>query len=123
MMDGNQKKAERAAAALRAVGIKSAEATHTGRVTLSPEDSMKMLLLTQEDGLKLIEMEQRVRRGIKSEVCALQERLARLAKLANHSADLCKKGKHILDSYATGGRDGHVSTNCLACDHHVDGYD
>ena len=124
-MAKSEQKAAQAVNALRAVGIESARQGDGDlcMVTLTPEDAMKMLLLTQEDGLKLIETEQRIRLGVKREVADIRGRLARLEKLAGHSSALCKKGEHILESHATGGRDGHVSTNCLACDYHADGYD
>lgn len=84
---------------------------------------MKMLLLTDEDSQKVFDGERKIRAGIKQEVKDLKARMSRLAKLANHSPQLCKKGEHITESFATGGRSGHCVTRCLACDHRVDGYD
>lgn len=117
-----KEKALRAAEMLRSAGIKSAQA-YNQVVQITPEDAMKVLLITEEDVGQILKGEQRIRDGVKSEIKDLQERLARLAKLANHSPELCAKGKHIMESYATGGRSGHCVTRCLACDYRQDGYD
>ena len=53
----------------------------------------------------------------------LKGQMVRLEKLAAHSPELCKQGKHITESYATGGRSGHCVTRCLVCDYRQDGYD
>ena len=118
-------KAERAANALKAVGIVSARPGDGdyASVTVSPQDAMKMLLLTDSDAARVLESERKIRLGVKQEIEGIKKRIDRLERLANHSPDLCQKGEHILDSWATGGRSGHVRTICLACDFSQDGYD
>jgi len=123
------KKIERAVSALKALGIESAQALHTTAgadptmVGISPEDAMKMLLLTEEDTAKLIQFSERVLGSVKTETKNVMGLLTRLVKLSQHSPDLCTKGEHITDSFATGGRRGHVLTRCLACTKTWDGYD
>lgn len=92
-------------------------------VTMSPEDAMKVLLITEDDVGKILKGEEKIRAGIKSQVSDIRGLLERLETLAKHSPELCKKGKHITESYATGGRSGHCVTRCLACDYRQDGYD
>jgi len=122
MNEEEKTKAEKAAAALRAVGIESAWAENTS-VSVTPEDAMKLLLLTDSDTVKLVEFAERARHNIAAEVGNVKAKLDRLQRLAGHSPELCKKGDHVLDSFATGGRNGHVLTRCLCCDYSVDGYD
>ena len=123
----SHEKVKRAASLLRSAGIESARAgvgqDGAFSVMLTAEDALKMLLLTDSDAAKLLDGERMIRGGVMGEVRSLKKKLERLEKLASHSPELCKKGEHILDSYATGGRDGHVRTNCLACDYSQDGYD
>ena len=121
-MDPNLQKADKAIKLMHAMGVESAQVGRLG-ITISVEDAMKLLLLTDEDHQKFLDGERRIRAGIKSEVKDLKARMARLVKLANHSPQLCKKGEHITESYPTGGRSGHCVTRCLACDYRVDGYD
>ena len=123
------KKIEQAVRALKALGIDSAQGLHITSgadptmVGISPEDAMKMLLLTEEDTAKLIRFSERVLQSVKSETTKVVNILARLQKLATHTPDLCVKDEHITDSFATGGRRGHMLTRCLACDKTWDGYD
>jgi len=120
--DAKKQRAEKAATALRAVGLKSAGAEHD-YVCLSPDDAMRMLLLTYKDGEKLIKHERRIRASMIREMQEIRAKMDRLGRLTEHSPDLCEKGDHILDSWETGGRNGHVRTVCLACDYRQDGYD
>lgn len=122
----SEEKAKRAAEMLRNAGIKSAKSSPGGAyktVEISPEDAMKMLLLTGEDVGRVLKSEERIRFGIRSQISDLKDRLARLEKMAKHSPELCAKGEHITESYATGGRSGHCVTRCLVCDFRQEGWD
>jgi len=47
-----------------------------------------------------------------------------LGLLKKHTAEMCKKGKHLLHSWATGlGGSGHCITECRVCDYNEHGYD
>jgi hypothetical protein len=123
-MKMSKQKAKLAVQALRAVGIESARAGDGDlkMVTISPEDAMKMLLLTDQDRDRLLSME-KVQRGVLSGIGEVKSAVLTLEKLVTHTFAQCERGDHILDSYATGGRDGHVITRCLACSYKTESWD
>jgi len=121
-LNPKEKKAEKAVQALKAAGLEFVR-RQGEHVLMPPATALQMLLLTDDDAQRVFTAEQKIRAGVKREVEALQGKMARLVKLASHSPDLCKKGEHITDSWATGGRSGHCVTSCLVCDYRQDGYD
>lgn len=56
----------------------------------------------------------------KKKITALEQELA---NLKSHTPEKCKTGKHILYSWVTGGRNGHVITRCQICDYKREGWD
>lgn len=126
MKVNSRKKAERAAEVFQSMGFKSVGVTGTGDsgcIVLSADDAMKLLLLTEEDTVAALDHDQRVRNTLAEEIANTRKLLTRMEQISTHKFTQCKMGDHVIDSYVTGGRDGHVITRCLVCDFKQEGWD
>jgi len=123
-MNKQKQKAKQAVKALRAVGIETARAGDGDlcMVTISPEDAMKMLLFTDADRQKLF-VSEKISASVRAGINKVEHELQTLKEIAAHTPEKCAKGDHILDSYTTGGRSGHVITRCLVCNYKTEGWD
>lgn len=120
-----KQKAKQAVQTLQAVGIESAclctglGGANSG-VRVSPEDAMKMLLLTEGDTAGLLKTGEKIRLSMRQEVADIQAKMRTLFKLSSHSPERCNKGEHVTTSFPTGGSGGHVLISCLACDYSLE---
>jgi hypothetical protein len=53
----------------------------------------------------------------------VDEHIKKVEEIENHTYDQCRTGEHLLESFATGGRDGHCVSHCLICDYKTEGWD
>lgn len=53
----------------------------------------------------------------------VDEHVKKIEAIEKHTAEQCQGGKHLWESYATGGRRGHCVSHCLLCSHSVEGWD
>lgn len=116
-------KIDQAASTLRAVGLSSARGTADGRISMTPEDSMRSLLLANPEALKLLYFSAKQRRAFADEADRLRGEIKLIETLATQLPEDCAEDRHVTRSEATGGKRGHVLTWCLCCDYTADGYD
>lgn len=53
----------------------------------------------------------------------VDDHIKKMEAIEAHTFENCVNGDHVIEGYATGGRDGHYVQHCKLCDHKEEGWD